>query len=151
MLRAKRVGLWRNRFEISVDGQPITVWDGSTWKAGGAFELDGTRYEVGANLWGTKYGMATADGTVVASADRVGRKRWTVEAGGWTYQFQRASIWRQEQHLLHPDGRPMGSIRRPSMWRGEAVADLPSLPLPVQIFVLMVVLTMWDQHAAAAG
>jgi hypothetical protein len=29
------------------------------------------------------------------------------------------------------------------------VADLPSLPLPVQVFALVVVLTTWERAAAA--
>jgi hypothetical protein len=149
VLRAKKVGFWKSRYEISVDGQPLATWDGSMWKLGGTFELDGERYEVRGNLWGSKYGMATEGGDVVASADRVGRKRWTVEAGGQTYQFQRASIWRHEQEL-HADGRRIGSIKQTSVWRGDAVAELPGLPLPVQIFVLVVVLTMWDQESTAA-
>jgi hypothetical protein len=37
------------------------------------------------------------------------------------------------------------------MWRGDAVADLPGLPPPVQVFVLAVVLSMWDAQAAAAS
>ena len=87
---------------------------------------------------------------IVATADRVGRKRWTVEASGRTYRFQRVSWWRSEE-LLVADGRPVGSVRRVSRWRGDAVADLPDLSLPLQVFVVVVVLTMWDAQAAAAA
>jgi len=31
------------------------------------------------------------------------------------------------------------------------VAELPGLPLPVQVFVLVVVFTMWDSQNASAG
>jgi hypothetical protein len=82
------------------------------------------------------------DGTPVATADLVGRKRWTVEAGNHRYEFQRASIWRREQEL-RPGGERVGSVRRPSLWRTDVVADLPGLPLPVQIFALAVILTGW--------
>lgn len=101
-------------------------------------------------MWGNKYGMVDADGTPVTSADRVGRKSWTVEAGGRTYEFHRASMWRQEEEL-HSEGRRVGSVKRSSIWRGDAVADLPGLPRPVEVFVLAVVLTMWDSAAAAAA
>ncbi len=87
---------------------------------------------------------------IVATADRVGRKRWTVEASGRTYRFQRVSWWRSEE-LLVADGRPVGSVRRVSRWRSDAVADLPDLPLPLQVFVVVVVMTMWDAQAAAAA
>jgi hypothetical protein len=153
MLEARKVSIWRERYAISADGRQVAVWDGSVWTAGGRFELDGRRYEVRGNLWGSRYGMIGQDGARAAVANRVGRKRWTVEAAGRTYEFRRASLWREEQEL-RCDGRRVGSIRRTSIWRGHAVADLPGVPLPVQIFVLAVVLTMWDSSsggAAAAG
>ncbi len=94
--------------------------------------------------------MVSENGTPVASANHVGRKRWTVEADGKTFEFHRASIWKHEQEL-RAEGRRVGSVKRQSIWRGDAVADLPGLPLPVQIFVLAVVLTMWDSSSDASG
>jgi hypothetical protein len=90
------------------------------------------------------------NGTRIASADRVGRKNWTVEADGRTYEFRRASLWRQEEEL-HSEGPSVGSVRRKSIWRGDAVADFPGLPLSVQVFVLAVALTKWDSDAAAVA
>ena len=80
----------------------------------------------------------------------VGRKRWTVQAGGRTYHFERASMWNTAQELRNEAG-PIGLIRRTSFWRGTVSADLPGLPPLVQIFVLGVVITMWDAQAAAAS
>jgi hypothetical protein len=150
MLHAKKPAFWRNRYEITADGQPIATWDGSMWRNGGRFELDGLRYEVRGNMWGSRYGMAAEDGSPVAAADRVGRKKWTVEAAGRNYEFRRASMWRHEEELLS-GGRSVGSVRRTSVWRSDATADLPELPLPVQIFVLVVVLTTWDGLTALAS
>lgn len=149
MLEAKKASIWKNRYDIASDGRRLATWDASSWKSGGTIELDGRRYEVRANMWGSKYGMVDQDGTPIASADRVGRKTWTVEVDGRTYEFHRASLWRSEEEL-HSEGRRVGSVRRSSMWRGDAVADLPGLPLTVQVFVLAVVLTMWDSTSAAA-
>jgi hypothetical protein len=73
-----------------------------------------------------------------------------VTAGGRTYQFQRASIWRGEERLIVNE-QPVGAVRRTSVWRGHAVADLPGLSLPVQAFVLVGVLTMWDASGAAGA
>jgi hypothetical protein len=150
VLRATKASFWNNRYVIDLDGRQITVWDGSMWKVGGSFELEGQRYTVRANMWGSTYGMAGDDGTPVATARHVGRKRWTVESGDRTYEFQRASLWRADQEL-RSGGDRVGAIRRTSMWRTDAVADLPGLPVPVQIFVLAVVLTMWSQSDASAG
>jgi hypothetical protein len=150
VLHAKKISFWKNRYEITTDGQVLATWEGSVWKTGGTFDLDGRRYEIRGNMWGSKYGIVTEDGTAVASADRVGRKRWTVEAAGRIYEFQRASLWRHEE-ILHSEGRAVGSVKRTSIWRSDAIADLPGLPIPVQIFVLAVVLTRWDQQAAAGA
>jgi hypothetical protein len=149
MMEARKASVWRSRYEISVDGRTVATWDSAFWKSGGNFELGGRHYQVRGNAWGNRFGMVDADGTPVASADRVGRKRWTVEAAGQTYQFQRASLWGNEQEL-HAGGDRVGSVKRISLWRGDIAADLPGLPLPVQIFVLGVVISMWDQQAAAA-
>jgi hypothetical protein len=147
MVHAKRTGFWRNRYELTADGQPLGTWQGRTWRTGGTFDLAGRRYEVGGNVWGTRYALTDESGALVASADRVGRKRWKVTTGGRTYQFQRASMWRSEEHLIANE-QPMGTVRRTSVWRGDAVADLPGLPLPVQAFVLAVALTTWDAQAS---
>ncbi|MBE1492434.1 LURP-one-related/scramblase family protein [Plantactinospora soyae] len=150
MLEARKVSVWRSRYEISVDGRTVTTWDNAFWKSGGSFELDGRHYQVRGNFLGNRYAMVDVDDRIVASADRVGRKRWTVDADGETYQFQRASVWSHEQEL-HARGGRVGSVKRTSVWRGDLTADLPGLSLPVQIFVLGVLITMLDQQSAAAA
>jgi hypothetical protein len=150
MLRATKTSLRRSRYSIDVDGRLVTVWDSAFWTTGGRFELERLRYTVRANMWGSKYAMVGEDGAPVATADHVGRKRWTVEAGNHRYEFQRASIWRREQEL-RSGGERVGSVRRPSLWRNDVVADLPGLPLPVQIFALAVILTGWDRSNASAS
>ena len=93
--------------------------------------------------------MVDPEGVLVASAARLGRKEWTVEAGATTYQFRRASLWRSEEQL-RVGGQPTGSIRRTSLWKGDATADLPGMPPLVALFALAVVLTTWDLAAAAS-
>lgn len=150
MLTAKKASFWGNRYEIGVDGAAVAVWDSAFWKSGGSFALHGRRYQVRSNAWGNRFEMVDADDVPVASAGRVGRKRWTVEAAGQTYDFQRASPWTNEQELRVAGSR-VGSVKRISFWGGDIAADLPGLPLPVQIFVLGVVITMWNQQAAVAA
>jgi hypothetical protein len=151
MLHARKTGLMSSHYEIDADGAPVAGWDPSWWRSGGTLELEGRQYTVKANLWGSTYGMARPDGTAMARADHVGRKRWTVTSEGRTYDFQRASMWSREQVLLSGAQRA-GSVRRTSMWRSDATADLPGLALPVQVFAFVVVLTMWDRaDASAAG
>jgi len=148
MLEARKASVWKNRYEITADGRWLATWEGSSWRSGGSFELESQRYDVRSNMWGNTYGMVDQDGARVASANGVGRKNWTVETDGRTFEFHRASLWRSEEEL-QSEGVRVGSVRRKSIWRGDTVADLPGLRLPVQVFVL-VVLTMWDSAAASA-
>jgi hypothetical protein len=151
MLTATKASMWRSRYDVSVDGRPLATWDGKVWKSGGAIELAGERYEVQGNFLGTTYKMIDATGATLATATRVGRKQWSVDTGRATYSFRRKSMWSSEQELL-TGGTRVGSIRRTSTWRSDTVADLPGLPLPVQLFVLGVVISMWEaQQAAASG
>ena len=82
MLEARKASVWKGRYAISADGRQVAVWDESWWRAGGTFELGGRRYEVRGNMWGSTYRMVGSDGAPIAVADRVGHKRWTVEAAG---------------------------------------------------------------------
>jgi hypothetical protein len=149
-MEARKVSVWRSRYSVTDRGREIAVWDSSVWKSGGEFELDGRHYQVRSNGWGNKYTMADDTGAVVASADRVGRRRWSVEAAGQTYQFRRKSMWHNEEELVLGDTR-VGSVHKTSFWRGDITVELPTLATALQLFVLGVVISMWDAQAAAAG
>jgi hypothetical protein len=108
MLIADRMGRWRGRYRLVADGQPVAEWDPSWWRTGGDFEVDGHRYQVRANGWGSKYRMV-------------------------------------DEH-----GAEVGSMRRTSAWSGAVEADLPGMPLPVQICVLGVQIARWQAEQSAA-
>jgi hypothetical protein len=150
VLTARSRGIWGREYDIEVDGTPVTSFRSSWWGNGGTFTVEGHEYTVKSNAWGAKFGMAMADGTVVARAEKVGRKNWSVDAEGRTLQFRRTSMWSAEQALMDGD-REVGSIRKRSMWRNDAVADLPGLDPALQIFVVAVVVTHWEQSSAAAA
>ncbi len=149
MLTARNTSLWRGTYEIAVDGRAVTTWTPKVWTGGGEFALDGRRYAFTGRGWGSRYALA-ADGTPVATADRVGRRDWTLHEGGRTHTFRRASWWSGDQLLVDGD-RVLGGVRRTGAWRGDDEADLPGLDLPVQVFALTVVLTLWYAQATAAA
>jgi hypothetical protein len=149
MLTARSTSPWRGTYAISADGRPVTTWTPKVWTAGGEFDLGGRRYAFAGRGFGSRYAL-TADGVPVAQADRVGRKDWTLTEGGRTHTFRRASVWRSEQLLVDGD-RVLGGVRRTGRWRTDAEADLPGLDLPVQVFALTVVLTLWTSQATAAA
>lgn len=149
-MEARKISAWRGSYRVTDGGREITTWDSSVWKSGGGFEVDGQRFQVRSNVWGNKYTMVDESGAVVGSADRVGRKRWTVEAGGQTYHFRRRSMWRSEEELLLGD-TVVGSVRKTSVWGSDVAVELPGLPRAVQLFVFGVVVSMWEAQAAAAA
>src|SRR5437762_2592722 len=149
MLEARRVSLWSGRYELVADGRPFALWDGRVRGGGGVFDLEGRRYQVRSNLWGSHFELVDQVGMVAAVAERPGRMRWTVQAGGRAYGFQRESWWRSAE-LLVADGRTVGSVRPVGGLKGGAVADLPGLPLPLQVFVVVVVVTTWNAAAASS-
>ncbi|HEX8347363.1 MAG TPA: hypothetical protein VF657_21880 [Actinoplanes sp.] len=149
-MEARKISAWRSRYRVTDGGREIAVWDSSVWKSGGEFDLDGRRYQVRSNTWGNKYTMLDDTGATVASADRVGRKRWTVAAAGQTYHFRRKSAWGNEEELVLGDTR-VGSVRKTSFWRGDVAVELPTLAPAVQLFVFGVIISMWDAQAAAAA
>jgi hypothetical protein len=145
MLTAESASVWSMKYTVAQDGDTVTTWDSNWWKSGGDFVLDGHSYHVRSNMWGSRYTMLDENGAVTAEAERVGRRNWTVLAGGRSYAFRQASLFSSDQHLVDGE-RTVGVIKRTSMWNHNLVADLPGLPLPVQVFVLGVQIT-----AAAAA
>jgi hypothetical protein len=148
MVKATRVSAWSRRYHLDVDGRQVSTWDGSWWKSGGTLTHDGRSYGVRGNVWGTELTMTDSAGAVVATAAKLSRRNWTVTSGGRTYSFRRPSYWRYEEQLMDGD-RAVGAVRRTSMWRSDVEADLPTLPAPVQVFVVAVALTRWDSEDSA--
>ena len=148
MLTAERTGFWGTKYNVAEEGTPVTVWDTNTWASGGKFVLAGQAFHVRAGTWGTRFTLLDDRGAVVAEAERVGRKNWTLQSGGRTYTFRRPSIWRGDQHLVDGE-RTVGVVRMTSSWTGSLSADLPGLPLALQIFVLGMMIAQYQSAAAA--
>ncbi|WP_250036029.1 hypothetical protein [Paractinoplanes maris] len=149
-MEARKLSVWKSKYQVTDRGREIATWDSSVWKTGGEFTLDGRRFQVRSNAWGSKYAMKDDTGTIVAAADRVGRKRWTVSADGQTYQFRRKSFWASEEELVLGDTR-VGSVRKASFWGGTVEVELPTLTPALQLFVLGVVISKWEAESAAAA
>jgi hypothetical protein len=144
--------MWRGRYELAADGRPVAVWDPSWWRTGGDFEVEGRRYQVRKSGWRNTFTMLDGTGMEVAQIERAGRRRWTLRSGPQTYEFRRAGFWGNRQELV-AGGVKVGELRRTSAWSGAIQADLPGLPLPLQICVVGVQIAIWqsEQNAAAAS
>mgnify|MGYP003504744627 CR=1 FL=1 len=151
MIEGWKVRLWDRRYDIVEDGRTVAIWERSLWGTGGTVQLDGRRFQVRTTLPGGESSMAEGTGRPVAVAHAVGRKNWAIESDGRTHHFRRSSPWRQEEQRHDGGGRPVGRIRRTSLWRGDAVADLPGLPRTVELYALALVLSRWESDSAATG
>jgi hypothetical protein len=151
-LEGRRTGLWSDHYGLLLDGKPVGAWKRRAFRGGGTLEVAGQTYDVTGNFFGTGYRLVGTNGEVLAVADSVRRKRWAVEAGYRRYQFERRSFWRLTFAYLVGEREagnvsPLGGRRR-----SDYAADLPDVPLPIQGFVLAIVLSLRDiRRASAAG
>lgn len=150
VIRARRMRTSRDRYDVVLDDAPIATWEKSLWGPGGTIVVDGHRHQVRVNLIEGTAHLTRAGGARVATASGIGRKNWTIEADGTTHHFRRAAPWRREQRL-HEAGHTLGWIRPTGLGRGDAVGDLPGMPLTTQVFALALALTTWEAEAAATG
>lgn len=151
MLEAHRVSSFRPRWEVREDGAPLLVLEKKGWRSGVEYTLDGAAYEVRATWTGSRYTLTRGE-EEIAHAERIGRKHWSVTTPEAEYHFRRRSIWKSDQEWVPDPDAPaaLGGIHRTGTWRGDAEAQLPGMPTPLAVFVLAVVLLMWEQAAAAA-
>ena len=137
-------------YDIDLNGQYLTTFSPDWWRPGGRFAFEGHQYELRAHAWGRVYTLSTGNGAVVARADGVGRKHWTVATAGQYYTFERPSFWTRDQALVL-GGQQVGVVRRTGTWSTDVEAHLDGLPLPVQLFVVAVVISMWRVQDSSAG
>jgi hypothetical protein len=152
-LYARRKGVQRVRYTIGEGRKKLTTWTPLFRGDGGDFVLDGTEYLVDAHSAATQAQLTTAEGEVLAAALGLGRTPWVVRADGWEYTFVR-SLERWSDQLMVAGGRQVGVVRKVSNRRHRwAEAELPEMDVPVAVFTMAVVLTMWagsDITAASA-
>jgi hypothetical protein len=79
------------------------------------------------------------------------RDTMIVHHGGRDYTLRKPSIWRRPFVLLDGE-RQIGAISPESAWTRRATADVPSdWPVPVQAFVIWLVIILWRREAQSAA
>ncbi|MZD07960.1 hypothetical protein GTW43_26500 [Streptomyces sp. SID5785] len=136
-------------FEVGEDGRALTTFVQSRWRTSGHFELDGQGYEIRARGFAGRYELLSAGGTVVAAADHVGRRHWSVRADGREYRFHRESLGGRAVSMVDSDDRVIGSVTAGR--RGQVSADLPGMELRLRVFVVGAMLLQLRRKRAAAA
>jgi hypothetical protein len=131
-------------------GGHVALWEPRMFRGGGSLTVEGHLYQLKSGGFGTRLTMSDAAGGVVAAAERLGRSKWSITAGTQTYSFAKRSIWSADEEVFL-NGRKVGMITRASSWKGDANATLPGVPMPVQVFAVVAVLTKWAQDSSASA
>jgi hypothetical protein len=138
MLEARSAGTWTQRMEVTRDGAPVTTWTVGGRGGPGGFELDGRRYVISSTFLGSRYLLHAAPNEPVAEVRRPGARRWTLVVDGREHRFHRPFLGGGEHRLL-VDGEQVGFVRKGGFRDRALRADLPGVPLPAQVFVLVAV------------
>ncbi|WP_431033732.1 hypothetical protein ACQYWQ_09460 [Streptomyces sp. P6-2-1] len=147
MLEIRPESAFGRGYEVLVDGIPVARWSSRIWSDGGEVEMAGETFAFRSGGWGRSFEML-AGGAVHVEAHRSGG-RWTITGEGGTYELGRPSFWRGKRQLVS-GGRVLGEFRNTG-FRGGLTADLRDVPLPVQVFTGVVVLTLQRRQRAAAA
>jgi hypothetical protein len=79
------------------------------------------------------------------------RDRIIVHYGDRDYTLHKPSMWGRAFALMDGD-RQIGSIAPESVWTRRATTDLPAdWPLPIQAFVIWLVILLWKRDAQSAA
>jgi hypothetical protein len=145
-LEIARVNWLRPAYEVRDEAGNSSTWEQHGWKEAMSGDLDEQRHELRAD--GRRRFLLFRGGDVVARADAGKRGRWTILAGGSSYELRRSSRWRPEMEIRDGD-TSAGVIRRA---RGKVVCDLPEgLALDVQVFTGLLAMLLWNRDAASSA
>lgn len=79
------------------------------------------------------------------------RDTMIVHYGGRDYALRKPSVWRRAFVVMDGE-RQIGSISPESAWTRRATADVPpDWPVPIQAFVIWLVIILWKRDAQSAA
>lgn len=146
-MQARRRGVFKREYEIYSGGQLVTELTGRR-REGCEFSWSGTGYR--AERDGRKRFVLHGPDGQVATAERQTAREWTVRTAAGNLTLVKPSVWRSGWEIRH--GGTAGGIRHDGGFTRTYTADVPAdVPLPVAVFVLYVVLAIFERQAAAAA
>lgn len=152
MLEATPIRLFSADYQVTRDGQPVTLIDMATLRSRGQFELDGVPYTFRATgLMGGSYVLESQGRTVArATRERLIPLLYRVNAGDRMLGLALHAPGRRFT-VRHGD-RVIGEVRPRRLLSRSARARFEEpLSLPVQVFLLSLVLLYWRRRARASS
>ncbi len=149
MLQSTRRGVFRHSYDVADEGRPVATLAGVR-REGYTFELDGESFQV--TRQGYKgFSFSGSQAGEVARADKSSGRTWTIHSMYGPLELVRTSIWK-ETYELHRFGQPAGTLSRDGAFKRTSTADLPEdLPLPLRLFIVCIVETLWERSRQAAS
>lgn len=144
---------WSWDFDILDGDRVVAVLDRHWLREMAAFDVEGQRWQVRRTSVMRGTFALELDGRVVAEAQKTSsfRRAFAVTVGPERFELRAVSIFRREFQLFR-GGIAIGSIRPTSPFRRHAIAQLPSsLPLPLRLFLVFLVLVIWKRQSDSAA
>jgi hypothetical protein len=154
VLTVRALGAFKNGFDL-VDDEAGSVggFRGSAWREHGDIVVG--RERLGFRRHGGRRFTLESPSGVLATAVKPSRwsGRWEITLGDRTYELAKRSLMSRTVEV-RGRGQVLGEVRPKGVFGGNAAVELPAeLPVPVQVFVIAVVLTLWrrDETAGASA
>ncbi|MBW0102701.1 hypothetical protein [Pseudonocardia sp. KRD291] len=140
MISAQRTGRTPDRYVLSRERRPVGTVTLGRGMSGATLELGTTVYEIRAGADRGSYELLAVDRVVMATAERVHRRHWSVRTAEGTHLFRRGTFGTLES-LTDADGRGLGRVARSGRGVSGVVSDdLPGMDVVAHAFVLTLVL-----------
>jgi hypothetical protein len=150
MLKVIPKKAWSYGFSVMDGAQPVAgTADRSWWGDKGEFQVQGASYTVHREK--SRYVLESA-GRVLAGAERPRRlfRELVIEHSGHKYTLRAKSVFRREFQLFER-ATYLGSIAPEGLFSRKAAVDLPAeLPLYLQVFLMWLVMTFWQEADSIA-
>lgn len=132
-------------FTVLRDGRPVAHLDLSGWHAREHLTVEGKPYRAYRDGM-SRHHVLESDGVIFAHADKHedARRRYTVEHAGTRYVLRGPRAMGRTFFLM--DGsRKVGTVSRNGLFTHHARVDVPeTLPLPVAVFLIWLVVIEWQ-------
>jgi hypothetical protein len=153
MLRAEPKSWFSWDFFVMDGDRELTLIDLACFREAGTFAVNGTHYQMRREGYLRGAFTLERDGTVIARAVKPSalKRLFDIEHGAARYTLKAKSSFGRTFLLL--DGEhTAGELRPDHALTRKATIDLPaSIPVPMQIFITLLMIILWKREAEAAA
>jgi len=140
-------------FVITEGASPIADIDVSWWREKGVLTVRGSRYDVYREGMMSGAFILESSGSILARAEKPSafRRSFELEYGKKLYILRAESAFGRKFVLIEGD-REVGWLSPNGVFTRQATSDLPEeIPLPVQVFMIWLVVILWKRESDSAG